>query len=93
MLKRLARSELWTDMEPAEPRAIQVHFGELLLHKEALQIHFNKVFIKLFSALWSFRSFGLEQTNVQIFAYIYFHLENLYSIHPYSIQNPRWRCI
>ena len=29
------------------PRAIQVHFQELLLHKEALQIHFNKVFIKL----------------------------------------------
>ena len=73
----MARSELWSDMEPSEPRAIQVHFGELLLHKEALQIHFNKVFIKLFSALWSFGTFGLEQTNVQIFAYLFPFRESL----------------
>ena len=71
-------------MRLPEPRAIQVHFRELLLHKEALQIHFNKVFIKLFSALGSFGTFGLEQKKSK-YLLIYFHLENLYSMCP-SIQ-------
>ena len=88
MLKRLALSELWTDMEPAEPRAIQVHFGELLLHKEALQIHFNKVFIKLFSALWSFGTFMIGTKNVQqIFAYLFPFRGCLQHVSFYS--NPR----
>ena len=87
MLEYLAGLELGSDMELPEPRATQVHFRELLLHKEALQIHFNKVFIKLFSALWSFGTFGLEQTNVQIFAYLFPFKESLQ--HTSFHSNPR----
>ena len=70
------------------PRAIQVHFQELLLHKEALQIHFNKVFIKLFSALWSFGTFMIGTKNVQqIFAYLFPFRGCLQHVSFYS--NPR----